>query len=256
MGITANIPSIARHRLGRTARILLRKMFIQIASASSDGSLRKCFADAPVATARSSLLTICNGRRFGACCDRSTPWQRASGCQAWTMFRTAINREHRADCLQVRLIFRSTAREGIASPGGACRQPVASRIITNIISNRSTAFRAWGTFAGIRIISSLPRRCGTPPTVISATPSNTWTRASNGAVCSLRPWALSKANTVTVGLLLDDLPAHDGPGLVRHQVECIAGCELLGCLFVWRVRHRVVSSCCCHSETLSFSNGR
>src|ERR1035437_986388 len=72
------------------------------------------------------------------------------------------------------------------------------RIIVRIILNRLVALSAWGWPAGMRIISPPNTRCGWPEMMISASPSTTCTRASNGAVCSLKPWPSSNANRVTL----------------------------------------------------------
>ncbi len=70
-------------------------------------------------------------------------------------------------------------------------------IIIRIILNFSTACKEWGLFAGIIIKSPDVKRFGLPEIRISASPSMIFTRASKGAVCSLKPWPLSKAKIVT-----------------------------------------------------------
>jgi hypothetical protein len=71
-------------------------------------------------------------------------------------------------------------------------------IITSIILNLLRAFKAWGWLAGIIIISPRFRRWKTPEIETSTSPSKTCTRASKGAICSLRPCPPSKAKRVTV----------------------------------------------------------
>ena len=53
-------------------------------------------------------------------------------------------------------------------------------------------------FAGMRTIVSGVAWTGAPPIVRSSAPSSTSTSASNGDVCSVRPWPASKANSVTL----------------------------------------------------------
>lgn len=57
-------------------------------------------------------------------------------------------------------------------------------------------------------------------------------------------------------LILAEAVGHAADGylghtVLGHQLERIAARELLGCLFVLRVRHHVVSSCRCHSGALA-----
>ena len=61
-----------------------------------------------------------------------------------------------------------------------------------------TAWSAWGSFAGIIIISPFLTVFLTPEIVISASPSIIWTIASKGAECSDKPWPWSNAKKVTV----------------------------------------------------------
>src|ERR1700674_2128857 len=50
----------------------------------------------------------------------------------------------------------------------------------------------------MRTASPAVVRSGLPETAISASPSSRCATASNGAVCSLKPWPSSKTNSVTV----------------------------------------------------------
>ena len=72
------------------------------------------------------------------------------------------------------------------------------RIKVKSILNRSIALTACGLLAGMISICPAERRNGLPSIVNSASPSRSWTMASNGAVCSLRACPRSNANTVTV----------------------------------------------------------
>ena len=82
-----------------------------------------------------------------------------------------------------------------------------SLIIVSSILNFSTATRACGALAGNTILSPAFTVNRVPFRVISATPSNTCTSASNGARCSLNPSPLSKENNVIfpAGLLINCL---------------------------------------------------
>lgn len=51
---------------------------------------------------------------------------------------------------------------------------------------------------------------GLPETTISASPSNKWARASNGAVYSLKPWPTSNANSVTMGVRIVNAKSTSG----------------------------------------------
>src|SRR5208283_712405 len=72
------------------------------------------------------------------------------------------------------------------------------RIIVSIILNRVSALSACGWLAGISTAWPAFVTMGFPQTVISAWPSSTCASASKGAVCSLKPWPSSKANSVIV----------------------------------------------------------
>jgi hypothetical protein len=56
-----------------------------------------------------------------------------------------------------------------------------------------TAFKAWGSPAGMMIVWPVFTVCGFPEIRISTSPSITCTMASKGAVCSLNPCPWSKA---------------------------------------------------------------
>src|SRR5208337_4194158 len=72
------------------------------------------------------------------------------------------------------------------------------RIIVRSILKRVSAFNACGWLAGMSTALPAFVTNGLPETVISASPSSTCAKASNGAVCSLKPCPSSKANSVIV----------------------------------------------------------
>jgi hypothetical protein len=92
------------------------------------------------------------------------------------------------------------------------------RIIVKSILNSVTAFRAWGSWAGMTITSPAFTRNGCPEMVICTSPSKTYTNASNGARVFAQPLVLGKGEERDrSALLVDKGTADNGPFLIINQ---------------------------------------
>ncbi len=129
----------------------------------------------------------------------------------------------RLKCARGRGCLRKNSRRR-SSGGSGVSTASQERIMMSIILNRPSALSACGRLAGIRMISPAATTWRSPEIVISACPSTTWTRASNGAVCSLRPWAFVEGEESDgSGRLTEDLPADDRTRLVFNDLSQRSG---------------------------------
>src|ERR1700675_3176238 len=105
-------------------------------------------------------------------------------------------------------------------------------------------------------------RSGLPETAISASPSSRCATASNGAVCSLKPWPSSKANSVTVpvarltSVRLTTAPSWQFTRSIKRTTSAMgisrllcACCELI---FGHLRRHHLVLPPCFHQYMLHY----